>query len=228
MSSRGAFWRAAAAAVAGRRSGRATAGGGTTSMEATLAAQASRATADVRLQCMSEAGVARPVGRLRSASSAAGERVELRNTMCVGNATQRWQCNTAEPLWALPNKTATRLNGALHFATKLGALRSRLGDVSAARSVAARTARRQRPRHRPPEPDEEEPLMVKGRTLRQAALEGATPFPSSRPRSSPPKTGRMDRDRRAAPARMPSLLRALPPKASPLPSRPRREDGTEV
>ena len=32
----------------------------------------------------------------------------------------------------------------------------------------------------------------------------------------------MDRDRRAAPARMPSLLRALPPKASPLPSRPLR------
>lgn len=53
MSSPGASNRAAAAAAAaGRRSGRATAGGGTTSMEATLAAQASRATAVIRLQCI--------------------------------------------------------------------------------------------------------------------------------------------------------------------------------
>eukprot|EP00964_Phaeocystis_antarctica_P101040 scaffold66569_cov56-Phaeocystis_antarctica.AAC.1 len=65
--------------------------------------------------------------------------------------------------------------------------------------------------------------MVKGRTLRQAALEGATPFPSSSARSSPPK-GRASgsRSRWAARARTPCLLWALPPKASPLPSRPLR------
>eukprot|EP00964_Phaeocystis_antarctica_P101294 scaffold66792_cov57-Phaeocystis_antarctica.AAC.4 len=40
-------------------------------MEATLAAQASRATADVRLQCMSGAGV----GRSRRASSSASTRL---------------------------------------------------------------------------------------------------------------------------------------------------------
>ena len=75
--------------------------------------------------------------------------------------------------------------------------------------------------------------MVKGRTLRQAALEGATPFPSSRPRSSPPKDrangsrspGSAREDADPAPG---TATEGLPSPFTSSTDSVRREDGPEV